>query len=102
VRVPGKIKYYRPPGQALAKKAYERAPARQEDKNFYSTGPWPKLRRYKLSCDPVCEECRRQGRVTLAVHVHHKKARKDRPDLALDVENLESLCAACHNAMEVR
>lgn len=43
--------------------------------------------------------CKADGKVTLAQCVHHIKHLKDHPELALDINNLQSLCNACHNIM---
>jgi len=76
---------------------YERQPSRQADKNFYSSKRWMSVRRLKLSLNPLCEDCYQLGRVEPAKDVHHRKERKDFPDLAYDLENLQSLCKPCHN-----
>lgn len=70
-----------------------------EDNRFYASARWRKLRAYKLSLNPLCEKCQRAGRVTQALHVHHVEERKDRPDLAYELSNLESLCVPCHGTM---
>lgn len=59
---------------------------------------WQRLRRRKLRVDPLCEDCKEQGRATLAVEVHHKIRITERPDLRLNWENLRSLCEPCHDA----
>lgn len=100
--MPARIPSHKPPGADQAAKAYEHARPRQADKNFYATARWRQLRAYKLATDPLCEQCRKGGRVTAARHVHHTRPRKDRPDLAYNCGNLESLCVPCHNAMEKR
>jgi len=58
---------------------------------------WRRVRRAKLSVNPLCEKCLSRGRVTPATMVHHKKPVCDYPDLRLVWENLESLCEACHD-----
>jgi len=52
---------------------------------------WRKVRRLKLRMNPLCERC---GKI--ATVVHHKQEVADRPDLRLDIGNLESLCFGCH------
>lgn len=54
-----------------------------------------------------CRECRmsnqqslRTFRIRLAVH--HKKPYRKRPDLALRLSNLETLCVSCHVSKEDR
>jgi 5-methylcytosine-specific restriction protein A len=86
------------PSKQAVTRMYERARPRQADKNFYSSKPWLAIRREKLSIDPLCEVCLKDVRYVPATDVHHKLERKDRPDLALDLDNLESLCKACHGA----
>lgn len=56
---------------------------------------WRKVRAMVLGQHPVCAECERQGRVTLATDVHHKIAKRDG---GLDTfDNLEPLCHRCHS-----
>lgn len=68
------------------------------DKNFYSSAAWLRVRREKLAINPLCEVCVKDGRYTAATDVHHVLERKDFPEHALDLDNLESLCKACHGA----
>ena len=46
--------------------------------------------------DPLCAECRRQGRVTLATQRDHIKPLAEGG--ADDSSNVQGLCAACHEA----
>lgn len=96
--MPRRIPYYRPAGPVTSARSYETAPDRMEAKRFYAGARWLALRDSKLAADPLCECCRRKGFLTPARHVHHKVPRKERPDLAYDWLNLESLCIPCHNA----
>lgn len=101
--MPQRIARYRPPGTATrdakdAARAYRGQEARQLGNRFYASAAWRKLRAAFLAEHPLCADCERRGRTTAAAHVHHVKPRKERPDLALDSDNLESLCQPCHNA----
>ena len=66
------------------------------------TERWLRLRRDKLTADPMCERCRAEGRIAAATEVHHivpvedavNEAEKER--LMFDPTNLRSLCHACH------
>ena len=58
---------------------------------------WHKVRKLKLARDPLCAECYRHGHTTPAVDVHHLKSRRDYPELAYDMDNLESRCHSCHS-----
>ena len=65
---------------------------------FYLSKEWRRIRLKALRRDNFeCQECKRQGGFSKANTVHHIKHLKDRPDLALDLDNLESLCGPCHN-----
>lgn len=44
----------------------------------------------------LCLICQAAGRVTAAVDVDHIHSIQLRPDLRLDLDNLQSLCRACH------
>lgn len=50
----------------------------------------------------LCQECLRQGKVTTAREVHHKKELEEYPELGLDIDNLESLCHDCHEQTKQR
>lgn len=45
----------------------------------------------------LCQTCLRKGKLSIANTVHHIKPLEDYPELALDEENLESICPSCHN-----
>ena len=70
---------------------------------FYKSTKWERKRKAILRRDEyLCRECRRYGRTTPATTVHHVHPIEERPDLALDLRNLISLCDACHNKMHDR
>lgn len=65
---------------------------------FYNSTAWRKLRVTVLVRDAyLCQPCLRNKRLTTANTVHHIKPRLDYPELALDMDNCESICPACHN-----
>lgn len=63
---------------------------------FYQSTPWRRLRAVKLEQQPMCEECERNGVITPAQIVDHIVP-INRGGASLDIENLQSLCNACHN-----
>ena len=75
---------------------YERRPARQEDKNFYSSKRWRDTRAAFLRKNPLCVDCEKAGRFVPALHVHHLVERKEDPSRSFDWTNLEALCPSCH------
>lgn len=56
---------------------------------------WVKVRRAYLMQHPLCEQCEKEGRVTPAREVHHKKAIVEGGD-RFDHGNLMAVCRACH------
>ena len=77
------------------------------NKNYHkllSHSRWQTLRARYLSAHPLCEECERAGKTTLATCVHHIRPveAQETPALmmaaAYDWYNLEALCEACHEA----
>lgn len=65
---------------------------------FYLCKDWKKKRKEVLRRDHYeCQRCKRNHKVSKATTVHHIKHLKEHPELALDDDNLESLCSDCHN-----
>ena len=66
-------------------------------KAFYHTPAWRKLRKIKITNDPLCEHCKRNGLIVPGYAIDHILPIADRPDLALDYPNLQTLCLSCHS-----
>lgn len=71
---------------------------------FYHTTAWKKVRALALMRDHgMCVDCMKEfgagygKKPSRATTVHHIIPYKERPDLALCLDNLVSLCDACHN-----
>ncbi|TYR75573.1 HNH endonuclease [Rossellomorea vietnamensis] len=84
----------------------------EQKRKFYDGQEWKKLREHiKKRDNHECQECKRQGRVKIdmneysekakrkkiALVVHHIKELEHHPELALDEDNLETVCVDCHN-----
>lgn len=69
---------------------------RHHNTKFYQSTAWRKLRAVKLKQSPMCEQCERNGRITPAQMVDHIVP-INKGGASLDIENLQSLCNACHN-----
>ena len=70
---------------------------------FYHTAAWKRVRALALQRDGgMCQECMDRMRAGYGFHprraemVHHIIPVEERPDLALDLSNLRSLCNVCH------
>jgi len=85
---------------------------REQKRKFYDSKEWKQLREFIKQRDNYeCQECKRKGYVTvdtneyserakrkkIALVVDHIKPLEDYPELALDPDNLETLCVRCHN-----
>lgn len=68
---------------------------------FYKTKEWGIVRALALTRDGYqCVECKKKGVKKLAQMVHHKIPVKKDWTKRLELNNLESLCEACHNRKE--
>ena len=71
--------------------------SKQRHQDIYNTPRWKRLRAAKVRNNPLCEDCEREGRVTLTEEVHHIVGIEVNPDLAFDYDNLMSLCVHHHS-----
>ena len=75
---------------------------RKQADPFYLSKAWRTVRAEALRRDHgMCVRCMERfmnggEKPRLAVIVHHKKSRKEYPELELELDNLESLCDICH------
>lgn len=91
----------RRPGEAVLQQAKKKAMKeynrmRPSAHKIYFTSAWRNLREYFLSKNPLCIECAKAGYVTEAQVVDHIKPVSEGGEM-LDINNLQPLCAACHN-----
>jgi 5-methylcytosine-specific restriction enzyme A len=69
-------------------------PPRKRDK-FLDSQAWRDLRDAFVAANPYCESCYPQHLVA-AEDVDHILPRRTHPEMALDWNNLQSLCKTCH------
>lgn len=68
--------------------------------SFYNSYKWQKLRRVAFERDNwLCQRCLKKGILKRADVVHHIVEIRDDWSKRLDLDNLESLCHGCHNAI---
>lgn len=90
-------------------KKREERPKKETDP-FYSTAAWRAARKRALDRDMgECQLCAKEGRYEMdyvgrllpvrATMVHHIMPLKVAPEKALELDNLISLCDACHERM---
>lgn len=71
-------------------------------KRMINSVRWLKLRKQKLSNNPLCQDCQEEGRLVSATEVHHvrpcetAKSVREMEGLMFDYNNLRSLCYDCH------
>lgn len=72
---------------------------REERNQFYNSSEWRALRKLVLERDHnECVWCKDEGKVTREnLEVDHIKELEFYPEFALDIDNLRTLCKACHN-----
>lgn len=70
---------------------------------FYHSAAWHRIRKIALQRDGgMCQKCMERMQAGYGFHpnraqmVHHIIPVKERPDLALELSNLRSLCNSCH------
>ncbi|QPC47119.1 HNH endonuclease [Mangrovibacillus cuniculi] len=86
-------------------------------RKFYDSKAWKNLREeIKQRDNYECQECKRNGYVStdtnnysesakrkkIQLVVHHIKELEDYPELALERDNLETVCVKCHNIIHGR
>ena len=91
----------RRPGEAYLQKAKQKATreynaARPDRHKFYHTKRWKNLRDYVMARSPLCAECLKHGIITAGQLVDHIIPIAD-GGAEMDINNLQVLCAACHN-----
>lgn len=90
--------------------------SKTQRRDFYNGRQWrDKREAIKARDNYECQECRRQGKVAIDIYepnkngrkkikliVHHIKELEYHPELALEDDNLETLCVECHNKIHDR
>ena len=70
---------------------------------FYQSTVWRKKRLEIIKRDNnECQHCKENGKVSKAEQVHHIVYLEDDSNLALEDDNLISLCLDCHNHIHKR
>ena len=75
---------------------YERDPASKKRYGYR----WQKIRARFLSAHPLCAECQREGRMSVAAEVHHIIPLSNGGTHA--ESNLEGLCRSHHSSLHLR
>lgn len=78
-------------------KKFHDVTTREGRKEFYRSSEWLILREFILSKGPLCERCLKKDRITPATECHHRIDLSHFPEGKLDPNNIEPLCANCHN-----
>ena len=71
------------------------------NRSFYHSSAWRALRNRFIADHPLCAECLEKGVITPATVVDHIKPINEGGE-PLDENNLQSLCARCHNKKSAR
>lgn len=85
----------------LTDKQYNTYQRDKVSQRFYQSAEWKNLKKLKLSTSPLCEECKRQGKLVKATMADHITPIKQ-GGYPLDIKNLQSLCWSCHSRKSVK
>ena len=77
-------------------KYYDKYYRNQSSKEFYNSPEWQALRKQKLTLDPYCQECKKNGTIVKGVMIDHIVPIRDGGN-PLDINNLQTLCWSCHS-----
>lgn len=90
--------------RADANKHYDQHQRNQKARMFYKSRAWHTARQRVLARDNhICQVCWQQcHKATLADTVHHRVPISEDWNRRLDMTNLISLCAGCHNQIHAR
>jgi len=75
----------------------QRSDEAEEWRKLYHTARWQSLRSWQLNRQPLCERCKAKGITAAATVCNHRIPHKGDPALFYDPDNLEPLCAPCHD-----
>lgn len=83
-------------GGAVAGSDRANTVSQAEADRFRSSRTWKRIRAQVLREEPLCQDCKGEGRTELAVTVDHVVPLQVNLALARVRTNLRSLCASCH------
>lgn len=93
---PCRAKYTSRRNATKTRTPHRNTPKRQLEQKFYASRAWRTARRTALTRDlHQCTQCGTSDRLT----VHHIESISTHPDIALDVDNLTTLCRSCHGTV---
>ena len=73
--------------------------------SFYQDRRWKRLRKSKITNNPLCEKCAAKGVTRTANEVHHIipiDIYHPDEELIFDYDNLESVCYECHKEEQMK
>lgn len=71
-------------------------------RKLYRTSRWQRLREAQLTAQPLCVYCLAVEDVTVATVCDHVRPHKGSEELFFDPDNIQSLCAPCHDRIKAR
>lgn len=97
--------YLAKPRKSPFKRQNKPSERRKQRSDIYNSKQWKALRNAYFMANPLCEECLKNGKITAGAHVHHIDSFTNYEDentriaVALDWNNLMTLCVDCHEKM---
>jgi 5-methylcytosine-specific restriction enzyme A len=87
-------------GTTTTKERHDRKRGTASQRGY--TSRWRRAAKKFLQLNPLCEECRRQGRLVAAEEVDHIKPHRGDHQLFWDSDNWQALCKPCHLSKTAR
>ena len=103
--MPTAPKRYTPPGASRAQLERQWASRQNGNHAFYNLWIWRKpggLRAQVLMRDPLCVECKAEGKVVPATEADHIEPHHGDMDKFMDIEGCQGLCKMHHSAKTMR
>ena len=82
--------------QKLIDSQYNKYQRDKKTQKFYQSKEWKLAKKRHLQIEPLCRECKKNGKFTKATMVDHIVPIKQGGS-PLDDNNLQSLCWSCHS-----
>jgi 5-methylcytosine-specific restriction protein A len=86
----------------VKRRIYDEGRQNSDLRKLYKTAGWFRMRKAILDENPLCVECLKHRRITVATDVDHIKPHRGDPEVFFDSSNLQPLCKSCHSAKTLR
>jgi 5-methylcytosine-specific restriction enzyme A len=102
--MPSKVPTYKPSWMPSKQERDKQYNSRRDPEAmaFYNTAAWRKLSKVFLLQNPLCDDCKKLGRLVPATHAHHTLGLGENLEHAHDMATLQALCRPCHSRFHMK